>query len=494
VATITSAQTGVFSDPATWVGGVVPMAADIAVAATGHVVTLDTDVTVEEVQQAGTGHFILGDGRILTALVRGNAALTASLLGTVICTAATWAEVVGDVVSSNTTNSTTALRMQGSGELTITGTVSTSSSSRFALRFVFGSVTIIGTVMTNNNLGNAVSVVETASSLTIVGSVKTGSSASTPILISVASTTVCVVHITGVVESRASSSSTTTLFSVTSGIVEVTILGDLISSGQRLVGFSNAHAGTTLTVVGTVQGQHRGAGCVYIGGPWNIPVYVVGNVIAQGRYAAIHVAVGANSTVHVTGDIFDSLQGYRAVFTRNLRVAHDTDGVSRFAVSPLETGFTYRATQSLASSDQPSYGDVYEGYTYNFGALEGELAVPDPMDVAFGVPVGNTMGSATLTPTDVWSFPVVDAVEPGSTGEKFLQANTADIVDGVMSVGLEQDLTLKEALRLVLAATIGKVTSTGNVVTFRDPNDLRDRIVAEVNTEGERLSVDVNVY
>ena len=54
MATITSAGTGNFTAGATWVGGVAPGSGDIAVAATGHSVTIDADVTVSEFQQAGT--------------------------------------------------------------------------------------------------------------------------------------------------------------------------------------------------------------------------------------------------------------------------------------------------------------------------------------------------------------------------------------------------------------------------------------------------------
>ena len=62
MAIITSAATGNFSNPATWVGGVVPGPLDNARANTGHNVTIDVDTTVINIQAVSTGRFIMGEG------------------------------------------------------------------------------------------------------------------------------------------------------------------------------------------------------------------------------------------------------------------------------------------------------------------------------------------------------------------------------------------------------------------------------------------------
>jgi hypothetical protein len=123
MATITSTQSGDFSDTATWAGGVVPTVGDIAVAATGHVVAIDVDVTVDKVTQAGTGKFTLGNGRTLTAEVEANAG-TFTSGGTVEVTATSGntAYIIGNVTGvSSTAVNVCGVNVTGAGTLDLTG-------------------------------------------------------------------------------------------------------------------------------------------------------------------------------------------------------------------------------------------------------------------------------------------------------------------------------------------------------------------------------------
>lgn len=71
--------------------------------------------------------------------------------------------------------------------------------------------------------------------------------------------------------------------------------------------------------------------------------------------------------------------------------------------------------------------------------------------------------------------------------------NTANIADAVLDAlnGVEQNLTVREALRLIAAATAGKVSGAGTTtVTFRSAEaDDKDRIIATVDSSGNRTAI-----
>jgi hypothetical protein len=60
------------------------------------------------------------------------------------------------------------------------------------------------------------------------------------------------------------------------------------------------------------------------------------------------------------------------------------------------------------------------------------------------------------------------------------------------SNGVETSVTLKQALRVMLAALSGKLTISGNTVTCRDPGDSANRISATTDGSGQRTSVTLN--
>ncbi len=76
------------------------------------------------------------------------------------------------------------------------------------------------------------------------------------------------------------------------------------------------------------------------------------------------------------------------------------------------------------------------------------------------------------------------------TGDALSTANVADAILDALN-GIEQGLTVREAIRLIAAATAGKVSGAGTAtVTFRSAEaDDHDRIVATLDGSGNRTAI-----
>jgi hypothetical protein len=77
-----------------------------------------------------------------------------------------------------------------------------------------------------------------------------------------------------------------------------------------------------------------------------------------------------------------------------------TTNVAIFTKYPGGTG-TKTLVDATASAGIPAITDVRFGTSYASGALTGVAYIPSASSVAFGVPVDNTTGTATLTAADV---------------------------------------------------------------------------------------------
>jgi hypothetical protein len=74
-----------------------------------------------------------------------------------------------------------------------------------------------------------------------------------------------------------------------------------------------------------------------------------------------------------------------------------------------------------------------------------------------------------------------------------LNTPVGSIADNISGSIVEGAITLKQALRLLLAVTTGKVTGGGTTtITFRDTADGTNRVVATVDSNGNRSAITLN--
>jgi hypothetical protein len=86
---------------------------------------------------------------------------------------------------------------------------------------------------------------------------------------------------------------------------------------------------------------------------------------------------------------------------------------------------------------------------------------------------------------------VADAIW-GALAENYVDVET---MGGILQIldqadGVETDLTIRQALRLISAALAGKISGApGTTITIRDTTDSKDRIIATVDSNGNRTAI-----
>ena len=85
---------------------------------------------------------------------------------------------------------------------------------------------------------------------------------------------------------------------------------------------------------------------------------------------------------------------------------------------------------------------------------------------------------------------IVNTVEVPVAVEAVIGVDSAELIrDTILAAILESGETLADSLRIMRAESAGKVAVVGNTVTFRDAADSKDRIVATVDEDGQRIAV-----
>ena len=96
------------------------------------------------------------------------------------------------------------------------------------------------------------------------------------------------------------------------------------------------------------------------------------------------------------------------------------------------------------------------------------------------VPVSRMLEVAYTTASDSSGYVFLNSGEYDNISE-----NTLTFTNGI-----ETSLTLQQAIRLIVAASAGKVSGAASTtITFRNINDNKNRIVATVDTYGNRTAI-----
>jgi hypothetical protein len=350
MALILSAATGNFNAGATWVGGVVPTVGDEARASTGHTITITANVTCDEVSNAGTGIFTLNDGVTLTANVT-HKSTTASRN----CLQFTANSPARGFIVGNCTGGTVTLAMAvvntSNGTLTITGNVfgGSGASSLGANNNSTGLLTITGNIQGGSaNFALGAQNISTGT-ITVVGSVTGGISTNCS---GIYNNAAGVVNLTGISTGGGGAGSSSGVWNQSTGAIYVT----------RIKGNAFGPGNSASPLVGNFGANNVGFGII--------------------EFQELEFGLNGQPPAGGTGFRLKKVSNNAAVFNY-------VDSGSAKTLVDATTG------------QMPAATDVRSGVSYASGALTGVAYIPSASSVAFGVPVDNTTGTATLTAADV---------------------------------------------------------------------------------------------
>lgn len=180
--------------------------------------------------------------------------------------------------------------------------------------------------------------------------------------------------------------------------------------------------------------------------------------------------------------------------TTKLKV--DVETIKTQAVT-CAAGVTVLASVGTAATSTAQTGDSYaivNSGTYGNSALKTLIdAVDDFIDTEVAAIKAKT-DNLPASPAAVGSAMTLanGAVTAAAvaTGAIDADALAADAVDEILDEVVEGTTTLREAIRLFLSVLTGKSSGGGTAtIVFRDIGDTKDRIIATVDADGNRLAV-----
>lgn len=259
------------------------------------------------------------------------------------------------------------------------------------------------------------------------------------------------------------------------------------TSGQTLTVTSGGIASSNILFVngvaaGTTTAQ-LGVNVVNAGGTaWNSGA-ITNSTFANGAISALKFAsnaldaVWSTATRVLTAGTNISLAKGTGVTGFNDLDASGVRGALGMAAANLDTQF------AALSGNGTTINNNVLAVNNNVLAVNTKLGAPAGVSVSADIAAVKSDTGAIKGKTD--NLPAAPAAV---SDVPTAAANAAALLDG--AAGVENGMTVRQALRLFAAALLGKANGLAtSTVKFRDTNDTKDRISAQVDADGNRYSV-----
>ena len=405
--------TGNWSSTSTWNGGTLPTSAD-DVYANGFTVTIDQNVTVLSIRTTAQSPAIAGGGFILNSGLTLNATASGIIAGSSICltysSTSGLSTINGNIFGSSSGSNFQGLNHAGNADLVINGNIASGSTYWGMTKSSTGTLTIIGnvSVTSGNNNNRGISNTGTGT-INITGNV-TGQIGGIGHGHGIVNAAVCTINITG------------SVFAGTGGPTNLS------------TGITNSVNNVNIYVTGNVYSNTSNAGITT--GSLICFLNIIGTISSNFQNPTLNDTAAVISTSSTSINIFSGpfISAPYGTFPYQCVRMHLIPSVSNYIKFRDETtngalppGAIAPATRMVAPAsvvDAPAPANVRFGTIYANGSQTGTCKIPATTAVAAGVGVDNTVGSAVLSPGDVWNALVSTMNTSGSIGERLKNAST----------------------------------------------------------------------
>lgn len=275
---------------------------------------------------------------------------------------------------------------------------------------------------------------------------------------------------------------------VTGGVINSPALGDTLSASDLQISkngaaFTNT-AGTVTEVGGGLYEYNPTVGEIDTEGYVVLSLNKTGLAAALFLYQINPVAAAINGeTVIATG----TAQGGSA---NSITLAAGASSVSN-----IFAGCRVDITSGTGAGQRGVGSVAYNGTTKVLTVEPAFVVVPDNTSVYKITSVMVTFAEQIRTNHTTDGTYGADLAEPSDIIDAFV-ARADEFADGILDTpdGVEINLTMRQTFRLLVAALAGKLAGAGSgTETFRNFNDDKNRIVASLDGDGNRLTITVDL-
>lgn len=385
------------------------------------------------------GGFILNSGVTVTCTSTGDGIYNVAGFICVDYTAASGTSTINANIRGRDGTSVFCVRKSGAGTLNINGTLRglfSTNANGGALQITgTGTVTITGNIQEPSNGGQTVQI-DASSTLNVIGSVFAGPyNAQQTIKVNANN---CTINVTGNIVAGAGGSTgwSTAPLQTNGSNTTINLSGDIDATNGNSAskyGLVVAGANNVINHTGNIIGSSDNVGggvafyttqVIYYNQIGYIKASMVGAGFISTNSSSIHILTGPFIS-SVTG--IQPLSLVRMHYRRTMGSYFEfRDNSTNGALPPSAPAPATRLVSPDTVANSPIPANVRQGVVYAAGSQTGTMIVPSRDNVAKGVLVDNTTGTAVLDADAIWAVPLTSINTLNSIGRRVKNAATVE--------------------------------------------------------------------